>query len=220
VDTDSLFVLGGFLISLALLWIFVLGIRPSVARARLRGDATAVRDRIVDAMLDGDIKPDDKAALDALQFCHLMTDHVQAYGATEALAVHRTFLRLGVSVDDFPKMRDPNVTYGDMTPQGRKVMNEASGELNAIVARYFVQGSLLWWFLSPVQWVWRRPFAQRLRRRVFRSPTPDATSPHLMAREVRRVSREATPDGAAWRSTFTDAMESLAKAHPRDLQTR
>jgi len=29
------------------------------------------------------------------------------------------------------------------------VMNEASGELNAIVARYFVQGSLLWWIPFP-----------------------------------------------------------------------
>ncbi|MGZ4556654.1 MAG: hypothetical protein ACXVXZ_13070 [Mycobacteriaceae bacterium] len=199
---NATLVLGELVLCLAFLWTFVLVIRPGVARARLGLDATRIRDRIVDAILEGQIERTDQAALDALLFCHQMTDHAREFGVSEGFATMRALARLDVEPREL-ETSETKVTYANMSPEGRKVMIEATRAIDDIMARYLVQGSMAWWLLCPAQWLWRRLRGGK--------PRP-VTTPHELAQEVRRAARERSEEHVS-RRNLSDSLQDIARAH-------
>jgi hypothetical protein len=95
-----------------------------------------------------------------------------------------------------------------MTPHGRKVMNDSTKQMNDIMARYLVQGSMMWWVLCPVQWLWRRISKQ--------ATSAPVASPQHMVQDVRKASRENVPESMSWR-TLGDSLQTIPNGH--ELQT-
>ena len=90
---------------------------------------------------------------------------------------------------------------------GKDGMNDASKQMTTIMARYLVQGSMLWWVLCPSQWLWRR---------VSTRTTASMASPQRMAKDVRKASREHVAESTSWR-TLADTLQGVSNAHK--LQT-
>lgn len=135
----------------------------------------------MDAELDGHIPRGDKAAREVLRWAHTLTHHAADFGWSEAMALNDALAELGVQ----PK--PPVISYNEMTPQGRKVMIEAERELDRLAARYFVDGSRLWWLLAPARLVWRS-----LRHRVADQHTPIRVSPEDAATKMRKASASSS----------------------------
>lgn len=162
--------------TLGVAWVNLLLIRPAVARARLRREATLVQYRVIDAVLDRQVERDDPAVDETLYWIHVLTHHSSDIGWSEAKAIASAVDDMGVVLER------PVHSYNNMTPAGRKVMIEAERDLDRLVAEYFVNGSRLWWVLAPSRDFWRwlhRRFDQR---------TPPGVSPENAAQQARRAS--------------------------------
>lgn len=175
--------------SFGLAWINLLLVRPAVARARLRREATVIRDEIIDAVLDGHIRRDDQAVHELLGWIHMLTHHATEVGWAEAASITEALEDLGVRPDR------PVLSYNRMSPEGRRVMIDAERRLDHIVARYFVDGSRLWWVLAPARFFWRAL------HRISDPRTPAGVSPEGAAKRVRKAS-----------SNPSDAVASSVKA--------
>lgn len=129
-----------------LLTVFVL--RPMVARARLGQRVLQQRNIVMDAVLRGEIDPDDPAVHNLLDYTQALASRPKSFGVTEALALHRSMIELGIHSTD--QLFD-RATYGHMTPAGRRTMNEADRALQIAVADYLVGGSKFWFVLAPLR---------------------------------------------------------------------
>ncbi len=196
----DLLAIGAVLLSFGMAWINLLLVRPAVARARLRRDATLVRSKIIDAVLDGHIKRDDPAASETLVWIHTLTHHATAIGWSEAIAVSKALEDLGV------RPQAPNLSYNKMSPEGRRIMIEASRDLDRFVARYFIDGSRLWWVLAPARMLWRALH----RVGMSHKHTPPRVSPEKAAIRVRKAAA----------SNASDAVGSSVKAWLAPDETR
>jgi hypothetical protein len=166
------------LVAAATAVVTVLWLIPLIARARVGDEAMAVRNKVMDAVLDGCIDADDPALHDFLDYTHAFSEHAGRLGFSEAWCAHKALVKSGMKPSEF---REP-VTYARMNEAGRRVMHEAERELNQAVGDYLFDGSRFWFILVPLRHV------GRWRARTKVGSSVERFRPTALASDIRQAS--------------------------------
>ncbi len=199
--SSAITLLGGFLMPLAAAWAGVLWVRPAIARASVEREALLIRDRVVDAMLAGQVKPDNPRAQDAIGFCDFIAEHSREITLSSAFDTVRGLRSAGVDPVEESRARAEKAranSKGFASADGQLCIDQAEREIDRIMADYFVRGSALWWILAPSQRLSRflakrsRPASEQVMKGI-KQPFPGE-----LATDVREAARGASTPGVLW----------------------
>jgi hypothetical protein len=169
--SNAVLLIGGYLLPLASFWVFVLWVRPAVARARVEREILAIRDRLVDARAREDISPSNPRARDIIELCEFIAMNSHEITLSNVIAFQVAMRRAGVDTTSADaEMRCAQVSRdseGLATPTGQGALQQADLDFQRVIATYLVQGSALWLVLAP---------AQRIRRLVHKQAPTDRDS--------------------------------------------
>jgi hypothetical protein len=157
--------------------LFVWG-RPLLARDRFRAEMSELRDRLVDAQLDGRL-PDDSGVNDMVHQLELMRNNPSRVTLSTAMAIDDVIHRLG------RPDRDPDPFCG-YPPKQRQIMQQAQQELVRSMTRLMKSGSVLWLPVALVTPLFRA--VHRIRRHRGREMPRPIQPPSKLAEQYTRAS--------------------------------
>jgi hypothetical protein len=121
---------------------------PAIARATFVNKMGSIRDEIDDAVYEG-VLPEDVCVRKMQALADDMVRHGSSLSVSHALAVRRVFAERGLKIPDEP-------SYGNLTPEQRKLMHQFDARIVDIVAHRIVAGSTFAVFLRPALWIARK----------------------------------------------------------------
>jgi hypothetical protein len=132
---------------------FVFYLRPSIACSRTGLRAVRLHYRVMDAIADNTLDPDDPVVRRARDFTRALADDPSTFGRSQALALHGALKKVGAgrvsSVFAQP-------THGNLPAEGRRVLHDVERELKDVLADHYVHASRMWWWWVPVRYIYRR----------------------------------------------------------------
>lgn len=161
------------------LWTFIFVQLPLLARTRFRHDVARLRDRCVDAVIEGLLR-DGPCADDFVARCEALVRSAKYVTLHHALLAHRILTRAGWDPSHAPER--PSVA--DLSPEGRKLMHLLESDLVQVGRRYLLTGSPLGWIVRPGLWL----------RRTVRKTPPINPSAEQLIDETSEVAVTLPPD--------------------------
>jgi hypothetical protein len=160
--SNVILLIEGCLLPLAAFWIFILWIRPAVARARVEREVLAIRDRVVDARARGDIDSTNPRAVNLVELCEFVATDPREITLSNLLSFQWAVTRAGVDTGAEAKIR------------AEKIARESSS--NRPSASY----------TTPLRLIWFRVPCCGCSSRPFREPIGSSTS------SITSVTRQGT----------------------------
>ena len=160
-----------------LVWAAVVFFIPAVARARCAREFTEIHDRLDDAIIMGELG-DSPPAREMVDRLALTIAHLSEFNLRNGIAAHWAAHDLDIADEGLP-------TYGELSPQERRLLYRADREAVASLARMMVNGSTLWPILIPARWA-----ANHILRRISDGAVRSLGTPSQWAEESWRAMDE------------------------------